>query len=168
MSSFLDYKFTPAMVDSLLSAAPTLLRNWRMRGHLESIGEPQGGGRWLYNGSDLTKMAIVLIFQRERVDLTDAFQFAERIDIDVLVQLFDLDYDGISARFTSFLRGSDEGKLVAYKVREAAHLDVSAPITTVVDARAIAKEIPDALKSEMPVPTSEDLNKLFFSRQREV
>lgn len=167
MSSFFEYKFTPAMVDKQLSAAPTLLRNWRMRGHLENIGETQGGGRWLYNGSDLIKMAIVLIFQRERVDLTDAFKFAERIDIDVLVQLFDLDYDGISARFTSFWRGPEEDKLVAYKVTEAAHLDINAPITTVVDSRAIAAKIPDALKSELPLPTSEDLSRLFFSRERE-
>lgn len=167
MSTFFVHKYTPAMVDNMLSAAPTLLRNWRMRGHLDHIGEPQGGGRWLYSASDLTKMAIVLIFQRQRVDLADAFQFAEYIDVDVLVQLFDLEYEGIAARFTSFWRGQEVGDWMVYKVREAAHLSVNAPIMTVVDARAIADRFPDTLRSELPAPTSQDLNRLFFSRERE-
>lgn len=158
MTAFFDHKFTPAMIEDTLSAAPTLLRNWRTRGHLDDIGEPQGGGRWLYSGSDLTKMAIVLILQRERVDLSDAFQFAEKIEVDVLMQLFELEFDGIAARFTSLFRIHETGEWFAYKVRDAAHLDINAPITTVLDARAFARNIPKPLKAVLPVPTTDDLH----------
>lgn len=160
MSPFFEPKFAPAMIEDTLSAAPTLLRNWRTRGHLDHIGEPQGGGRWLYNGSDLTKMALVLILQKERVDLSDAFHFAEKIEVDVLMQLFDLEFEGIAARFTSLFRIHETGDWFAYKVHEAAHLDINAPITTVLDARAFARKIPASLKDVLPVPTTDDLHEL--------
>lgn len=160
MTPFFEPKFTPAMIEKTLSAAPTLLRNWRARGHLDQIGEPQGGGRWLYSGSDLTKMAIVLILQKERVDLSDAFQFAERIEVDVLMQLYGLEYGGIAGRFTSLWRLQDSGNWFAYKVQEAAHLDIDSPITTVLDARAFARRIPDKLREILPTPTGRDLHLL--------
>ena len=167
MTPFFEHKFTPAEIQDLLSVAPTLLRNWRTRGHLDNIGESQGGGRWVYNASDLTKMALVLILQKDRVDLSDAFQFAERIEVDTLIQLHQLDFDGIATRFTSLFRLHNSGEWFSFKVHEAAHLALDVPITTVLDARAFARNIPVDLKAALPVPTTDDLHKLkaeLFSR----
>jgi len=164
MSLFFEPKFTPAMIEDILSAAPTLLRNWRTRGHLDHIGELQGGGRWLYNGSDLTKMALVLILQEDRVDLSDAFHFAEEIEVDVLIQLFDLEGDGIGARFTMLFRTHEAGNWFPYRVHVAEHLDVNSPVTTVLDARAFARKIPDSLKDVLPVPTTDDLQEIWAEK----
>lgn len=167
MSAYLDHKFPPAVIEEVLGAAPTLLRNWRTRGHLEHIGAAQGGGRWLYSASDLVKIAIVQIFQKGRVDLADAFQFAEFIEVDVLIQIYDLEFDGIATRFTSLFRHQETGAWMAFKVREAVQLYTSAPVTTVLDAWAIAREIPDALKRTVAAPTVNELHEVkanLFSR----
>lgn len=147
-------KLTPVEVESMTGVSPEVLRNWRTRGFMHSLGTQQPNGRWVYSASDA--MTIWVMSQMASVGMSNsaAMMGAEIITSNIL-----RDFHGFRG-----LRGADpaslpsgsevplryfvaylEGEWVFFEDMKVDRVKVGVPGGYIFDQWEIAKTLPQGV-----------------------
>lgn len=85
--------FSPSDIERFAEVTPATLRGWRHRGLLNSFGEEQPNGRWLYSGTEVLTMAIGQHLTSTAVDLKFGLWIGWTVATDVVRTISGRDHD---------------------------------------------------------------------------
>lgn len=146
--------FEPSDIKDLTGITPDVLRDWRRRKFLVSVGEETQSGRWVYRIGDVTRLAFVQWLFRSGLvaDLRRAFEIADVGGLMVYEHLLPEDRRHFirqsgDARFLIIPpAGMDLSPMASASQPDLAAIRPTLPGVLILDIEAIARELPSALR----------------------